>query len=278
MPYSQGLQTLLKEDPEHPKTRENAEALVKRVEGLKDKFHVVIAALPGFGETEKLPNRANLNSYAEEVFAFQKTIGMENAIIFGSSMGGIIATKMAARHPESTQLLILQGVPTQPTDIDPFFYKLMKTFTWGPIAELVIRTNLSTFLLEQFPKKTKEFALMDKETQQRLIDITLKTDKRVAVDTLREIGQDVGEDIAKIRCPVIIVDGVNGNLVPIMSAHGVAQRFHPDQTSAHEVGRRVAFWPIPGEHGHNIVNTFPEALGGVIDYIIQTFARQGKIG
>lgn len=87
---------------------------------------------------------------------------------------------------------------------------------------------------------------------------------------LREIGRDIGEDIKKVQCPVIVLDGAHGDIVPILKQGEQATRFHPEISSNSEkiAQRQVIFLPIggyAGKQGHGILSDFPEGLVALID-------------
>lgn len=117
-------------------------------------------------------------------------------------------------------------------------------------------------LFEGIVKGSKDFKMADKETQERVLRDTYAADSVTSAKTLREIGRDIGGDIEATKCPVIVIDGANGDLVTIDKSYGVSKRF--DQTPE----KRAMFFPVGGgatQQGHNIVNTYPEYLAIVVD-------------
>lgn len=63
-------------------------------------FRVVIVELPGFGESEINHRTSNAPQMAGTVAAFIRALGLERAHVWGTSMGGVVATHLAIEHPE----------------------------------------------------------------------------------------------------------------------------------------------------------------------------------
>ncbi len=232
-----------------------------KLKALEGKYHVIAPDLPGFGNTQAL-DKASLDNLADEIAAFQKAIGLEKSRVFGSSMGGILAVKLAARHPEAIEAIVLQGTMTQPKDMQKIPYLAAQVATLAPLPNILEKTGLDKKLFESIVKGSKDFKMADKETQDRVLRDTYAADSETSAKTLREIGRDIAGDIEGTKCPVIVIDGANGDLVPIKKSSEVANRF--DQTPE----KRAMFFPVGGgvtEQGHNLVNTYPEYVAIVVD-------------
>jgi len=75
-------------------------------EQLRSAGHTVeVFDLPGLGDDATLPQDVTLDSCAARLGEVL-TASAEPAIIVGNSMGGVIATQAAARHPDSVAALV----------------------------------------------------------------------------------------------------------------------------------------------------------------------------
>ncbi len=84
--------------------------------GLAELGPVVAVDLPGFGWTEPPTSRAaRVTANAAFVPAFAHALGWDRVVLHGNSMGGLIATLTAARHPELVERLVLVD-PALPGD------------------------------------------------------------------------------------------------------------------------------------------------------------------
>jgi triacylglycerol lipase len=71
------------------------------------KHHVIAIDQAGFGASDK-PRRGYGGDFlAESAHAFLRKLGVKHAVVAGASMGGDVAARLAARHPEDVERLIL---------------------------------------------------------------------------------------------------------------------------------------------------------------------------
>lgn len=74
--------------------------------GLARSRTVVALDFPGFGESEQPPD-LEFGIYPEVVLGLLDRLGVARATLAGNSMGGAVATALAARHPERVAALVL---------------------------------------------------------------------------------------------------------------------------------------------------------------------------
>jgi pimeloyl-ACP methyl ester carboxylesterase len=75
------------------------------------KTHQVIAVeLQGHGHTADIDRPLSYEQMADDTAALMREIGVENADIFGYSMGGGVALQLGIRHPELVRKLVLASV------------------------------------------------------------------------------------------------------------------------------------------------------------------------
>lgn len=85
---------------------------------LAQKFSVFAPDLPGHGKTQPLRTKHSMENYAHFIADFIDILKIENPIIFGGSMGGIVGLHLAINHPQKIKKLVLFGTP-----INQQFYK-----------------------------------------------------------------------------------------------------------------------------------------------------------
>ena len=77
--------------------------------------HRVIAVeLQGHGHTADIDREMTVPGFAEDVVALLDVLGIEQADLFGFSLGGMTALETALRHPERVGRVVLASVPFQP--------------------------------------------------------------------------------------------------------------------------------------------------------------------
>jgi 3-oxoadipate enol-lactonase len=72
-------------------------------------FSCIAVDLPGSGESDKPAGPYSTDGYADQVAAFLGAIGVERAHVAGVSLGAVVATHLAARHPDRVRSLSLHS-------------------------------------------------------------------------------------------------------------------------------------------------------------------------
>lgn len=74
---------------------------------LPPEYRYILLDLPGFGQTQFLPEGANVPEYAEFVIDFIEKLNLKNVSLFGHSFGGQIALLIASDNKTPLHSLIL---------------------------------------------------------------------------------------------------------------------------------------------------------------------------
>jgi len=283
---SRGMQTLRQDLPK------GAEKIEEIVKGLKGKYHTITPQIPGGGFSEALDN-PTLDNLADELAEFIKATGLKKPILFGSSMGGILAVKLAARHPEMASALALQGVMTQPDDMRKQDYILAQIITSTPIRQIIEKTPGAFWVIKKLSKLGNrgqvDFKLADEQGRTQMLRDNEKAEAHTSLLALRGIGKDLEAEINQIKAPVVLLDGENAVVVSIDKTKRIAGRFHPEirdedprENLRKKISeRQVLFYKIggvTGEHAHSVINTFPEGMAVMINHAVNYFKINNKAG
>lgn len=273
---SPGLQNLEKNVPQ------GAERVKDLVRSLKGKYRIISPQLPGFGHSEALRSPF-LDNMADALVDFQKVIGLDKSIFFGSSMGGVLAIKAAARYPDAFRALVLQGTMAKPADMIPLAYIGSRVTTLPPIKMAVehsqfLQKKLRGIFVSNI-QKSKDFKLATPENQELMTRDTEAAEPKTVLSTLRGIGSNLGKEIEEIEIPVVVLDGTAGDLVPIARSKDLAGRFFRRQKKSNRENLRenvaegrVMYFQIAGvagEHGHSVINSAPEEVAALINKAIE---------
>ncbi|MHA6780714.1 alpha/beta fold hydrolase [Pseudonocardia saturnea] len=90
-----------------PGTGGHLEAYAHNVAALAEHFHVIAYDYPGHGYTTHAKADLELDTYVEHLAGLLDAFGIEKAHLGGESLGGWVAIKFAAAHPERTGKLVL---------------------------------------------------------------------------------------------------------------------------------------------------------------------------
>ena len=283
------VETQIQEDGTE-KTIDRSKKIREITEELKGKYRIVTPQLPGFGRSENLEN-PTLDHMVDELASFQKQVGIDSSVVFGSSMGGILGIKLAARYPEQVKALILQGTMTQPKDMKTLYYWMGKFATLPLIKQgLEIIPGAGKFakdaIFKPGIKKSMDFKLAGDEGRVMILNDVDNAQTQTVLSTLAGIGSHLVKEMENISAPVAVLDGVNGELVPIATTKKIADRFHLDTVQTEKYGdnslgqkiadRKVMYFQIggvAGEHGHAVVNTAPEMVAIFINRAVDYFNK-----
>ncbi len=258
----------------------SAASLAEGVKNLHGNYRILDVEIPGSGKSSPLTGEVNIEKVADVVAAFQKQLGAEKAIVFGSSLGGKIAIELARLHPEAVDLLALQGVMTTSSDMDKVTFAATKVASSRP-AELFFRIfpKAKTFVFSTAAKGSKDFKMSEPHAQQAMIEGARLVDAGTGIKLLREVGKDIQGDVEQVKCPVLLIDGDQGTLVPFKNTRAIGERFHRDMPSEGRMTREdtapvIRISNVFGEQGHTVVNSCPEALAVLVHKMSQRLLRE----
>lgn len=185
--------------------------------GLQDRFRVVRLDLPGHGLSEPDPT----GNYSDErsvalLAALMDRLGIERASIIGSSLGGRIAWKFAAAHPDRTAKLVL---------VSPDGFA-SPGFEYGKAPEVPASLGLMKHFLPKrllHPQLAAAYAdgsRMGGAILQRYHDLMRAPGNREAL--LERMRQTVLEPpepfLEKITAPTLLVWGEQDRMIPVSNA------------------------------------------------------------
>ncbi len=82
---------------------------------LIDRYRVLAPDLPGFGESSKSPRLPDVDAMAEALACWMRGLGIARAPVFGLSFGCNVVARLAARHPDLVERLVLQAPAPDPS-------------------------------------------------------------------------------------------------------------------------------------------------------------------
>ncbi|MEV4133731.1 alpha/beta fold hydrolase [Dactylosporangium sp. NPDC049742] len=83
------------------------EAYARNVPALAGRFRVIAYDFPGHGRTTLATRDLEIADYTEHLHGLLDTLGVERAHLSGESLGGWVAVKFAAAHPDRVGRLVL---------------------------------------------------------------------------------------------------------------------------------------------------------------------------
>ena len=84
--------------------------LMPTAELLTDSFRVYVPDLPGFGRSPKPPQQLSIEQLGNSVNGFMDALGIEQAVLVGTSLGCAIISELIAESPEKVSRAVMVGL------------------------------------------------------------------------------------------------------------------------------------------------------------------------
>jgi pimeloyl-ACP methyl ester carboxylesterase len=219
---------------------------------MADMTQVVYLDLRGNGRSDAgLTNKWSLEQWAEDIHSFCDALSIENPIVLGHSLGGIVAMVYAVRYPDHPSKLVLSSTSTQPTAGEQSFAVFDRL--GGPRARAAAmafwtapdETSLAEYEALCIPLYTRtappagfyERAVRNPAMQLVFFEIELRR-----LDLLRQLD--------RIKCPILIVAGEDDPITPVADMEDIAAALRPDLVRLERFANA----------GHGVYRDRPEAF------------------
>lgn len=180
-------------------------------------FHVISFDLPGFGRSSKDNEQYTPKNYAAFIHhVVQQRVNKRPFFLIGHSLGGAIALRYAALHPEQVQALVLADVPgilhhlaysryLGHLGIDQFIPKLYR-------AQNDHLSNLMSTIAGklEWAKPAPQIILLTPRLRQRFLSAD---PGRIA--GLALVLEDFSADLGRVRVPTLVLWGGRDELAPL---------------------------------------------------------------
>jgi pimeloyl-ACP methyl ester carboxylesterase len=169
------------------------------LQGLAAHHRVVGVDYPGSGRTPRSTTPLSLDDLADQLVAAAVEEGLDTFAVSGYSLGGLVAVRAAARHPERVTALVLTA--TLPHHDNRL---ALATPIWARLAE-TDRELLPRFLVMMAMGADALESLSDEQLRQAL-DITAAGIADGTPEHAELAGRaDVRDDLAGIQAPTLVV-------------------------------------------------------------------------
>ncbi|MFN8516834.1 MAG: alpha/beta fold hydrolase [Chloroflexia bacterium] len=159
--------------------------------------HRVIAPdLAGFGQAPIPPEGMHFSVLTDYLARFLETIGIDRAVIIGNSLGGAIAMRHAALHPERVARLFLLNTAGLPIDhVEVFSPRTRAEASALAAASLGAQRRLPGFILDDLVRRVADPA------------------RRAYLDSPERT--DVTADLPRLTMPITTIWGERDRLIPL---------------------------------------------------------------
>ncbi len=190
---------------------------------------LLIPDLPGHGGSAPLP-AASLASFADALGNLLEAEGIDEADVLGHSLGGVVALRLAVRHPDRVRRLILAapaGISTA-SRVAELTIAVIGVVKPGRIAgrraDRIARSRrLRRLVFGPFEVSNPD-ALTERAVHGFLRGPAMHTDALGA--GLALAADDPRRDLDRVTCPVLVLWGGRDRQVPIADGFEYARRLH----------------------------------------------------
>jgi pimeloyl-ACP methyl ester carboxylesterase len=227
------------------------------------RYRVIVPELPGHGGSSPLPAAPCFDAFADRV---RLVVAHEDALpaaFVGHSMGGLVALRLAVRHPDDvTALVLAASAGISSTSRWAEFWVAVFSHTRPAKAVAPFRRLMARYPRLRAPVFSRWEVADPHSLSPRMVEgflsaVRLHTDVMSAGEAL--VRDDPRPDLDRVRCPALVIWGARDLQVPIGDAFDFARRLGaPLRTIA--------------DCGHLLIGERPAAVADAID----SFLRPGS--
>ncbi|MFN2589529.1 MAG: alpha/beta fold hydrolase [Actinomycetota bacterium] len=178
------------------------------LEHLPSSIHAVAPTQRGHGDADHPATGYRTRDFAEDLAEFMDAVGLDAAVIAGSSSGGVVARRFAVMHPDRVLGLVLINSPftlRDKTTLVEFLRSTVAELT-DPVPPGLVRDVQGSTIVEPVSPAFFEALLTDSR----------KVPARVWKETIQGLlDDDASEDTGKITAPTLILWGDRDPAVPL---------------------------------------------------------------
>ncbi|MGW0515786.1 alpha/beta fold hydrolase [Crossiella sp. NPDC003009] len=211
------------------------------LDGLAARHTVVGVDYPGSGATPATQNPLELDELADQLVAAADAEGLDTFAVSGFSLGGPVAIRVAARHPERVTAVVLSAtfahLDTRTELAIDIWHELMATGQHHLVAKYATLLALGAPTLNS---RTLEQALA-------IADQTAQGISAGMVAQIDLVGRaDVRADLAAITVPTLVIVTADDDLVPVALQRRLAAGIPGARTAEIATGH-LPFAEQPGQ-------------------------------
>src|SRR5215813_2622799 len=182
------------------------------IEAFADRWRVIALDLPGHGSSAKPDAPYTIDFFAGMVRSLARALGVDQAVVVGSSLGGRVGLELAAWYPSFTRALVLAAPAYGYSPAMRPIGRALQAFT----GARVLRATLD----EAFQRSFHDRRRIGHVTRRHILEERLQADDfpEFARAVARSLGGVLAADpqpLERVTQPVLVVWGRQDALVPL---------------------------------------------------------------
>lgn len=231
---------------------------LEAIAGALEDFNVIIPDLPGFGESTEFSGNHSIETYAQWVAAFIKSLNLkQKPILLGHSFGSIVCSAFAAKHPGLIQILILENPVSAPalkgpnapiTKIAQSFFTLagalpLKQGEWLLKSWPMVR-GMSIVMTKSWNRELRKWVHAQHDA-----NFNDFASRRVAIEGYTaSISHNVGDYADQFSVPTLLIIGDKDDITSPKQQYAMAQKISAPHSISHHMGvGHLTHYEVPAE-------------------------------
>lgn len=185
-------------------------------------FRVLSYDMRGYGQSDRPIQNYTIELWADDLAGLLDAVKIARAHVYGTSMGGMIALKFAAKYPRRTLGCVADVAFGKPDNMRKIIFG-----TWRKLAQLIGLGDLySDYVLTQ----AVGAELLDRTDAPKIIDMVRDVVRLNSVETVVQAclameSLDLSKDLPKIRAPTLVMNAPGDYITPLdMGPSGIGGR------------------------------------------------------
>lgn len=185
-------------------------------------FRVLSYDQRGYGKSDRPIQKYTIELWADDLAGLLDALDIPRSHIYGTSMGGMIALKFAAKYPEKTLGCVADVAFAKPDNMRKIIFS-----TWRKLAQIIGLGDLySDYVLTQAVGAN----FLDRPEIDKVIEMVRDVVRLNSVETVVQAclameNLDLSEDLPKIKAPTLVMNAPGDYITPLdMGPSGVGGR------------------------------------------------------
>lgn len=234
------------------------------VDALPQRLGLVMCNTPGYGASRSLADPTpQAQDYARRLIALLDACALDQVVLVGHSLGTLIATALAARHPERVRGLVLlacaQGYGRPPGELDGKSQDRL---------DALQRLGRQAFAEERAPGLLHA-PDSKPELKQAVVAAMARINPEGYTQAVHMLASgDLASDAAQCRCPSLLVLGGEDRITPLPQSQAVQAAL---EAAAPELVHRFVLVP---EAGHAVHQEAPALVATAIARFVRDLEKK----